>query len=295
MNGKDRKGPKRGVSAYSYHGEYGVTMDLRDIFHEISDLGASGLEILANSHIENYPNPSEQWLQTWDAMLKQYGVVPVEYGHWVDSRLYKGRTLSVRESVAMLERDFKLANRLGFKILRTKLGVIDDTLTPVENWPEFIREALPLAEAYDVRMCPELHSPSLLKSKMVDDYVDFIEKTGTRHFGLNVDFGIFQTGDSALVGFGPNDFVGPPCDHSPVEDIVPLLPYVFCCHAKFLRMDENFREVVIPYEDIINTLVKHGWDGYMLSEYEGPHADVPGYTSDQIRRHHVMMKRLLGR
>ncbi len=294
MNGKDRKGPKRGVSAYSYHGEYGVTMDLRDIFQEISDLGASGLEILANSHIEKYPNPSEQWLETWDAMLKQYGVVPVEYGHWVDSRLYKGRTLSVKESVAMLERDFKLANRLGFKILRTKLGVIDETLTPVENWPEFIREALPMAEAYDVRMCPELHSPSLLKSKMVDDYVDFIEKTGTRHFGLNVDFGIFQTGDSALVGFGPNDFVGPPCDHSPVEDIVPLLPYVFCCHAKFLKMDENFNEVVIPYEDIINTLAGHGWDGYMLSEYEGPHADVPGYTSDQIRRHHVMMKRLLG-
>jgi hypothetical protein len=34
-----KKLPKRGVSAYSYHGEYGVTMDLRDIFEDIRDLG----------------------------------------------------------------------------------------------------------------------------------------------------------------------------------------------------------------------------------------------------------------
>ena len=289
-----KKLPKRGVSAYSYHGEYGVTMDLRDVFKDIRDLGEGmGLEILSNTHIENYPNPTEEWLHAWDGMLKEFDLVPVEYGHWVDSRLFKGRELSVAESVKMLERDFKLANRLGFRILRTKLGVIDDTLTPVTNWREFILEALPLAERYDVRMCPELHSPTVLKSKMVDDYVEFIEKHRTKHFGLNVDFGVFQTGDSALVGFGPNDFVGPPCEHSPVEDVVPLLPYVFCCHAKFMRMDEGFREVVIPYDRIIQTLSRHGWDGYMLSEYEGPHADVPGYTSEQIKRQHVMMKRLL--
>lgn len=295
MNGVGKTMPKRGVSCYSYHGEYGVTMDLQDIFRDINDLGAGmGLEILSNTHIAGYPNPSEAWLQAWDAMLTQYDVIPVEYGHWVESRLYQGRELSVKESVQMLERDFKLANRLGFKILRTKLGVIDDTLTPVANWREFIAEALPLAERYDVRMCPELHSPTVLKSKMVDDYVEFIEKTGTKHFGLNVDFGIFQTGDNTLVGFGPNDFVGPPCEHSAVQDVVPLLPYTYCCHAKFLRMDEQFHEVVIPYEEIISTLIEHKWDGYLLSEYEGPHADVPGYTSDQVKRQHVMMKRLLG-
>ncbi len=165
MNGTARTVPKRGVSAYSYHGEYDVTMTLWDIFREISDIGGCGLEILANSHIEGYPNPSDEWLHAWDEMCRADGVVPVEYGHWADSRLHKGRTLRVDESVAMLERDFKIANRLGFKILRTKLGVIDDTLTPVENWREFIAAALPLAEKFDVRMCPEVHSPSLLKSK----------------------------------------------------------------------------------------------------------------------------------
>jgi sugar phosphate isomerase/epimerase len=286
--------PKRGVSAYSYNGEFGVTMNLEDILQEMNDIGARGLEILSNSHIPNYPNIDDAWLAEWDRLMLKYDIEPVEYGHWVDSRLYKGRELTTKESVAMLERDFKIANRLGFKILRTKLGVIDMTLTPVANWREFIGEALPMAESYDVRMCPEIHSPTILNSAMIDNYVKFIEKTGTKHFGLNIDFSIFQTGDNSLVGFGSNDFVGPLCEHSLVEELIPLLPYVYCCHAKFLRMSEDFKEVVIPYEEIISTLVKHNWDGYLLSEYEGPNAKVPGYTSDQIRRHHVMMKRLLG-
>lgn len=288
-----KKIPKRGVSAYSYHGEYGITKNLEDILEEMQDIGAYGLEILGNSHIDGYPEITDKWFEDWNRMIEKYNIVPVEYGHWVDSRLFEGRELTVEESVKALERDFKIANKLGFKILRTKLGVIDDELTPVKNWREFIKAALPLAEKYDVRMCPEIHSPTVLKSKMIDDYVEFIKETGTKYFGLNIDFSIFQTGDNSLVGFGSNDFVGPPCEHSKVEDIIPLLPYVYCCHAKFLKMDDNFNEVVIPYKEIIEVLKEYEWDGYLLSEYEGPNSDVPGYTSDQIRRHHVMLKRLL--
>ena len=287
------KGVKRGVSAYSYTEQYGITMNLEDVFEEMLDIGATGIEILGNTHIDNYPHVSDEWFSNWQRMLKEYNVEPAEYGHWVDSRLFEGRELSVEESVAALERDFKIANKLGFKVLRTKLGVIDDTLTPVGNWREFIKAALPLAEKYDVRMCPEIHSPTVLNSQMIRDYVEFIKETNTKHFGLNIDFSIFQIGDNSLVGFGPNDWVGPPCEHSKVEEIIPLLPYVYCCHAKFLRMDENFNEVVIPYKEIVKVLQENNWDGYLISEYEGPKRDIPGFTSDQIRRHHVMLKNLL--
>lgn len=286
--------PKRGVSLYSYHGEFGVTMNLEDMFAEMQDMGAKGLEILANTHIEGYPNPSEKWLQNWDRLIKEYDIVPVEYGHWVDSRLYQGRELTNEESVAMLERDFKLANRLGFKILRTKLGVIDDILTPVSNWQEFTEMALPLAEKYDVVMCPEIHAPTLLNSETVKEYVDFIKRTGTKNFGLNVDFGVFQTSCLDPSEYGPEDFIMPPSDHSEVDEIIPLLPYVYCCHAKFIKVSEEFKEVTTPYDKIIKTLMEHNWDGYMLSEYEGPNATVVGNTSIQIRRQHVMMKQLLG-
>lgn len=284
---------KRAVSAYSYNKVFGVSMDFDDIMQDISDMGATGIEILANSHIPKYPDVSEAWIESWHENLAKYHLEPAEYGHWIESRLYQGSELSTKDSIKMMERDFKIANKLGFKVLRTKLGVIDDELTPVRNWPEFIKGALDLAEKYDVRMCPEIHSPAILNSKMIQDFVDFIEQNNTKYFGLNIDFSIFQTGDNSLVGFGENDFVGPPCEHSQVKEIIPLLKYVYVCHAKFLRMNEHFEEVVIPYKEIVETFSANDWNGYFVSEYEGPHADVPGYVSDQTRRHQLMLKKLL--
>ena len=59
INTKTRK-PKRGVSLYSYSGEYGVTMTLEDMFADMRDLDVGGLEILTNAHIENYPGPTDE-------------------------------------------------------------------------------------------------------------------------------------------------------------------------------------------------------------------------------------------
>ena len=279
--------PKRGVSFYSYSGEYGLTMTLEDCFVDMYDMEAHGLEILANAHIENYPHPGDEWLERWFALLKKYEIVPVEYGHWVDSRLYPGRELTTQESYDSLVRDIKLASRLGFTVMRTKLGVTDEFLEPVRNWREFVEMALPVATEHNVRMCPELHQPTALKSKMVDDYVEFIEKTGTKHFGLNIDFGVFQTAERIRIPGLENEASAP-------ADMIPLLPYTYACHAKFTHVNDELVEPTHPYQEILQVLQEQKWDGYLLSEYEGKHKDVIGYSSDQLRRQHVMMRRLLG-
>ncbi len=280
--------PKRGISAYSY-GEFGVSMTLEDILADISDIGAPGLEILSNTHIYGYPNPTEAWLDDWDRMIEQYGLVPVEYGHWVDARLYEGRELSTAESVEALQLDIRLAHRLGFSILRTKLGVIEPVDGvfgfSVRNWEAFIREVLPMAEDYNVRLCPEIHMPIRLGGPVTDEYVNFIERTGTKHFGLNVDFSVFE----------PLDTPEAASIVSRVEDMLPLLPYIYCCHAKVYHMDEQCRETRITnYPEILRTLMDQGWDGYLISEYEGKPRNVIGQTSQQLRRHHYMMKQILG-
>ena len=287
----EKPGPKRGIALYSYSGEYGVSMNLEDCLKDMYDCGAHGIEILANSHIPSYPNLDEEWVTKWFTLLKKYDIVPAEYRHWIDSRLYKGRELSTLESVKMLERDIIIAHKLGFPVMRTKMGVIDDVNTPVSNWREIIHEALPIAKEYQVKMCPELHMPTALKSKYVDDYMEFIMKENTQNFGFNVDFGTFQNvfeSDFRLPGM-PAD--GGPCSRP--EDIIPILPYVYCCHAKFNYITEDFTEPTIPYEQLITILKEHNWDGYMLSEYEGPHKDEPGFVSEQLRRQHIMMKRIL--
>ena len=285
----DRKGPKRGVALYSYSAEFGLTKTLEDCLEDVRDMGAHGIEILANTHIENYPYPTDAWVDQWFRLLDKYELVPVEYGHWIDSHVLGGRDLTTAESVEMLERDIRLAHRLGFSVMRSKMPVINEALEPVENWREIISGALPLAEQLDVRMCPEIHTPSNLKGKMVSEFVEFIEKSGTKHFGLNVDFSVFRN------VFAEGEWRDPAFAPNAPEDIIPLLPYVYCCHAKFIHMSDDFRETTIPYPEIVRILWEQGWDGYLLSEYEGADKYEPSYEVGQtLRSQHIMLKRLLG-
>ncbi len=289
MEGK-RTGPKRGVSIFSYWELLDISMDLEDCFKEMQDMGATGIEILANGHVDNYPYPSQDWVDEWFRLCGKYGVTPVEYGHWVDCYLFKGRDLTPAEAYEQLAVDIRLAHRLGFTVMRTKQSVIDDTLTPVTYWSEIIKRALPLAEECNVRMCPEIHGPTRLTDRMVSDFVDFIEKEDTKWFGLNVDFGVFEEmrpspGRPVFPGYA-----GP----SKPEDILPLMKYVYCCHEKFRHMDEDFAEATIPHREVIGLLMDKGWDGYLLSEYEGKDKHRYEVVSDQLRRHHIMMKNTLG-
>ena len=285
----NRKGPKRGVALYSYSAEYGMTKNLEDCLEDMYDMGAHGLEILANTHIDNYPTPSDEWIENWFKLLDKYEIVPVEYGNWIDSYVLGGRELTTEESYEMLARDIRLAAKLGFTVMRTKMPVISDDLAPVKNWREIIKMALPLAEEHNIRMCPEIHQPSVLNSKMVSDYVDFIEQTGTKNFGLNIDFSVFRN------KFTEHDYKPEGYVPSRPEELVPLLPYIYCCHAKFNHMNDDFEETTIPYKEIIDVFKTHEWDGYLLSEYEGADKYEPGYEVGQtLRKQHIMLKRYIG-
>lgn len=285
----NRRGPKRGVALYSYSAEYGLTKNLEECFEDVYDMGAHGIEILANTHIENYPYPTNEWVEKWFRLCDKYDIVPVEYGNWIDSHVLGHRDLTTEESYQMLARDIRLAHRLGFKVMRTKMPVISDELDPVNNWREIIKMALPLAEELDIKMCPEIHTPTNLNSRMVRDFVEFIQETGTRNFGLNIDFSVFRT------EFGERDYKNPNYMPNKPEDLIPLLPYIYCCHAKFIHMSDEFEETTIPYQEIIEVLKQHQWDGYLLSEYEGADKYEQGYEVGlTLRKQHIMLKKYIG-
>ena len=283
-----KPGIHRGVSTYCWYKELYWTMDMEDMFMHMQDIGANGIEILADGTIKGYPNPPTDWLDKWFGLTEKYDIVPVEYGHWVESRMYRDRDYTSEEAFEMLIHDIKLASFMGFTCMRTKLGVCDETLTPVPNWREFIKAALPYAEKYDIVMQPEVHSPTKLKSRMIEEYCEFIDKEQTKHFGFNIDFGVFQ--NKSLDGTPRTGLFGP----SAPEDIVPLLPYVHCCHAKYYNMSEDFDETTIPYREVIKLMQDNGWNGYLLSEYEGPHKENIYHCMTQVHRHHVMLKNILG-
>lgn len=281
---------KLGVTLYSYTGDFGTTMTLEDCIADAVDAGAKGIEILSETHVAGYPNPTDAWVEHWHQLMAKYGVEPTCYDCWVDSRLYKGRTLSVQESLDFLLRDMKIANRLGFTIMRPKLGVVTDDLVPDPVWREMTERALPYAEKYNVRIAPEIHAPTPLKSKTVDDYLDLIAKTGTKHFGLLIDTSIFKDREGRKLK--PGEWADPILAINP-RDLKPYLPYIFQIHAKFWGVADDLTEGSIPYDKLIPALIECGYDGYLSSEYEGPREPYAG--GDQIRRQFAMINRLCAR
>ena len=68
---------KRGVSLYSYQEEYFLRkMNLEDCIKAVSDMGATGIEIIPEQMINEYPNLSDEFLEKWFGWMKKYNVEP---------------------------------------------------------------------------------------------------------------------------------------------------------------------------------------------------------------------------
>jgi hypothetical protein len=74
----------------------------------------------------------------------------------------------------------------------------------------------------------------------------------------------------------------------PMSDLIDVLHYVGFIQAKFYDIDENLVDAQIPWNEIIETLVTHGYTGWLSSEYEGERIAYRG--QEQVRRHHALMR-----
>ncbi|MBC2663759.1 sugar phosphate isomerase/epimerase [Novosphingobium flavum] len=287
---------KYGVSTYSYVNDYGSIMTLEDAFDHIADTGATGIEILGEGQVEGYPEPGKEWLDLWFALLDRYQLEPTNMCSWVDMRITLNRNLTVEEGAAELARDLHLAHRLGFKFLRPKFGVLSHDLIPEANWEAYVERNLDLAAKYDIVMCPEIHAPTPIKHQVVDGYIDFIERTGTKHFGLMVDTGIFQ--NKPLTHWGSHQINEEARKHMEFlngiavnpEEFLDIAKYVVFIQAKFHDIDENLEDLHIPWKPVISALKRAGYSGWLSSEYEGLRA--PWRAIDQVRRQHVLLRKL---
>lgn len=288
-----------GVSLYSYMGDYGTVMDLETALASIADLGATGVEILGEAHVPNYPHPSDEWVDEWFALLERYGLEPTNLGSWIDTRLHSSgpnaRDMTVDEGAAALQRDLRLAKRLGFRFVRPKIGVVSSDLIPHPIWTEVVEASLPLAEELDVIICPEIHSPTPIKHEVVDDYIALIRRSGTKHFGLLLDTGIFQDrpiplAPGELPGQRPAFLDGIHVDPADVFDVIENVVFI---QAKFHDIDEQLDDQQIPWEPVLKALKDAGYTGYLSSEYEG--VREPWRSIEQVRRQHSLMRQIADR
>ena len=90
------------------------------------------------------------------------------------------------------------------------------------------------------------------------------------------------------------------------EDLIPILPYVFSFHGKshYNRPKPGcpgqFEDPSFMYEEVIKVLKDNNWDGYICTEFEGQGScrgnvdQVMVDEVEQVRRHHEMLRRLIG-
>lgn len=288
-----------GVSLYSFMHDYGTVLDLETALAHVADVGATGVEILGEAHIANYPEPTVEWIDRWFALLEKHSLQPTNYGSWIDTRLHSSgahaRALTAREGAAIVQRDLRLAARLGFRFVRPKIGVVSSDLVPDPIWTESIERSLDLAHELDVVICPEIHSPTPIRHPVVDDYIALIDRTGTEHFGLLIDTGIFQDRPIPLRPGETRETRPAFLDGIGVDpaDLVAIGEYIVFVQAKFHDIDDDLVDQQIPWEPVLRGLKDAGYTGWLSSEYEGER--TPWRSIEQIRRQHSLMRRVASR
>lgn len=171
---------KLGVSLFSYGTEYARQQyDFEECVKQAALAGAAGYEIVGAQMIPSYPNISDEFLRLVEDLRVKYGIGPEGYGASNDKGVFWDRNLNDEELLAGAIHDLKAANKLGCKVMRAQymLG------------PAAFERLAPYAELYDVKVGIEIHNPDTPSSPHIQEYLNIIKKTGSKHLGFVQDFG----------------------------------------------------------------------------------------------------------
>ena len=171
---------KLGVTLFCYGTEYArYQYDIEECVRQAAEAGATGYEIVGTQMIPSYPNVSDEFLGQVEALRKKYAIGPVGYGANNDKGMRHDRNLTDDEMLADAILDLKAANKLGCKVMRVQMMLS----------PAAFERLAPYAELYDVRCGIEIHNPMTPVSPLMQEYLEVIKRTGSKHLGFVPDFG----------------------------------------------------------------------------------------------------------
>lgn len=173
---------KRAVSCYSLQDSYARgRLDLPGVLAFIASTGAQGVELISDQMIPGTPFPTDETVASWRRALEASGLEPVCNDIFINSTLYRNRTLRVPEQVELLKRDLDVSKRLGFSLVR----LVSDTSHDVTL------ATLPYAESIGVTMALEIHAGMSFQGTLTRAWIDMMRKAQSEYLGLVIDFGIF--------------------------------------------------------------------------------------------------------
>jgi hypothetical protein len=319
---------RRGVATYSYQEEVFVhTMTVEDCMREMSDIGAKHFELIAEMLVPNFPNPSTQWVDQWHGWMEKYDLHPACYTQFIDSLRTKTHVLNVAEGVETMMRDIRLAKLLGISRIRALVGTPIDVLEatiphlekediwmgveihfPIPIKGHLVERLRKLADRTDHfgfvpdfgifqnKPNPYNRDRMIRDGAITADAAHFVENSWENKVPkdkVKADLARMSAGPGAI-GFTEVTYMIQP------QDPRDLLPFISKCrhiHGKTWGLTEDCVDPAIDLTQVIPVLQKGGYDGAIATEYEGQRMvqDVYPFSSvEMVRRHQVMLRRLLG-
>jgi sugar phosphate isomerase/epimerase len=297
-------------------------------------IGVRGFEMLSDQMLPGYPsiryNLSDEFLDSWRRWLEKYSVEPIAFDVYGETKLYKNRKVTNTELVAELRELLKTAQALGFRILRLTfhlpVEVVEMMIPYAEEvgiklaievhaphllTGEWVQKNIELAQRKHTKnlgimpdlgiFCkniPHLVIDEALREGATPRVVDYLSKVYHEH---PVPADLMEKIDA----LGANDVdrwlalrikIGVWAWHDP-QHLRDYMPYTYHIHGKFYEMNSNLVEPEVAYEQIMPTLIEAGYNGYIMSEYEGQrltHGVDMGYDEvEQVRRHQAMLANYL--
>lgn len=317
-------GPKLSISLYCFSSEiHSGAFSIADGIKKVADLGAEAVEIVNTQHIEGFPNPSKDFIKSFRNAIAENNLKLSSYGGYTDTGIRTNGTLTMDEMKGQLMLDLKLAEAMGFPLIRIGPN------TP----PQVLLQVLPIAEKTKIKIGIEIHAPASKEHPMFIKLLEAVKQSSSEYLGFCPDFSCWATCIPEVIveyfiekGF-PEDPIrqitnsfnagvalqdvkdqahalGAPKEADDLidfayhivvkgapEDLAEIMPYVNHVHAKFWRM-ENGLEPAIPYDKLMKVIKDSGYEGYITSEFEGFAAGIP--SIDQTREHQNMLRRYLG-
>lgn len=320
---------KRGVSLYSFQEEMFLgRMTVEDCVSFAASIGANGIEILPEQNMPSFPNLSDAQVDEWKAMVARHGCHFTAYDMFLDTKRRKDRLMSDDEQVESIVRDLTLCNRLGIRNMRVLVFVRPDILArcvphaedldvhmgvevhaPWHMEHAWILRTIEEADRLGTRHLGVLPDMGIFMKHYPPAFRARFERQGARpevaqfivdshEAKIMAEYTIYEVavkmqGNKAEVAMAETLRHAPYANPKRLGDYAPYFHHI---QAKFYEMDEDCTDPAIAYDEVIDELVRCGWEGTLSSEYEGNRwiQDVHEVDSrEQVRRQHAMFERLI--
>lgn len=325
---------ERGVIFYSYQYEYYTgKMSLEDCFAAASKIGAKGIDINPTQMVPGYPHPTEAFINSWLHLLGKYKLESVAMNTMLDAYPYKFRRATDEESYQQFTAAIDLAGKLGFKKTRLQppksilekcfryaeekdIAIGYEIHAPLTFRSREIQDVLDFIHKHDTKHIGFIPDLGIFSKRLPPVMINQFRRGGAQEKIISFleetyqEKGIIENSRSPdciyrddLKKMGASavdyDLLGwsGAYAYSDLADLKEMIPYTINIHGKFYEMTEDYREPSVDYEGVVSKLIELGYEGYIVSEYEGQRwvEDIMEVDSvEQVRRQHMMLMNLLG-